>query len=294
MPHILKNKTLEIHIDLPSEGYKHSRFDWTGKIIEVKYKGYSFSGNEIANQKEDPFCGRGFCNEFGINSPLGYDEVEIGEWFHKIGVGLLKKEEPKYQFHKLYKIQPADFNVKIESHKIRIKCQSKFLNGYSYLLEKEIEILDNGFEIRNYLENTGNKTIVTNEYNHNFILLDSEFAGNNYVLKFPFQIKPALFGETVNPEGIVKIGSRDIKLTAPPKKQFFFSNLSGGQMVNAQWELEHIKHKVRISEQGDFQTNSINLWGWENVISPEMYIDINIQAGQSRKWSRIYNIYDVS
>ena len=38
MPHILKNKDIEIDIDLPEEGYRFSRFDQTGKITEIKFK----------------------------------------------------------------------------------------------------------------------------------------------------------------------------------------------------------------------------------------------------------------
>ena len=38
MTHILKNKNLEIQIDNPLENYNFSRFDWTGKIVSVKYK----------------------------------------------------------------------------------------------------------------------------------------------------------------------------------------------------------------------------------------------------------------
>ena len=38
MAHILKNKNLEIHIDLPGENYNLSRFDWTGKIVKVKFQ----------------------------------------------------------------------------------------------------------------------------------------------------------------------------------------------------------------------------------------------------------------
>ena len=35
MSHILKNKNLEIQIDLPAENYNFSRFDWTGNIVSV-------------------------------------------------------------------------------------------------------------------------------------------------------------------------------------------------------------------------------------------------------------------
>ena len=46
MSHILKNKKLEIQIDFPLENYNFSRFDWTGKIVEVKFQNIQMSSVE--------------------------------------------------------------------------------------------------------------------------------------------------------------------------------------------------------------------------------------------------------
>lgn len=293
MAHLLKNKILEVHVHLPSENYNHSRFDWTGKIVEAKFKGKSISGTETINQGEEQLLGKGFYNEFGIDSPLGYHQLQTGEWFHKIGVGLLQKDDTQYDFHKLYKIQPANFEVQFESNKIRIKCQSHLLNGFSYFLEKEISLLESGFKIKYFLENKGRKTIVTNEYNHNFLSINRELIGSNYKLKLPFKIQRELFGENVNPEQLVEIGQQEITFVGTPTEQFFFSNLSGGEMVDAKWTLENTKSKIGISETGNFQTNSINLWGWRHVICPELFIPINLKSGQSMTWSRTYQVYEI-
>jgi hypothetical protein len=43
MAYKLQNNNLEIHIDLPLENYNFSRFDWTGKIVEVKFKNIHLS-----------------------------------------------------------------------------------------------------------------------------------------------------------------------------------------------------------------------------------------------------------
>ena len=102
MPHILKNKNFEILIDLPNENYNFSRFDWTGKIVKVKFKNILLSGDERTDVKQENNFGKGFYNEFGIDNALGFDEAKSGEWFHKIGIGLLKKEGDEYLFHKKY------------------------------------------------------------------------------------------------------------------------------------------------------------------------------------------------
>jgi hypothetical protein len=88
------------------------------------------TGYEKYNDFNDEFHGQGLYNEFGIHFPLGFDEVKIGEWFHKIGVGLLKKENNKYEFLHYYIIKPATFSIKTQPLSIEIICNSDVYNGY--------------------------------------------------------------------------------------------------------------------------------------------------------------------
>ena len=293
MTQVLKNDNLEIHIDLPLETYNFSRFDWTGKITKVKYKGISVSGIERTDKDENTI-GKGYYNEFGIDLPVGYDESTEGEWFHKIGIGLLKKEDEQYSYSKEYEIQPAEFKVTSESNKVIIDCKSQKVNGYSYELKKEIEILESGFIIKYILHNTGEKTISTNEYNHNFIDINNELISKDYILKFQFDIKPELFGATVNPEAKVEIGQNEVTFNGTPGEPFFFSNLSGGENVDATWELINTKNKIGISETGSFKTTKINLWGSTHVISPELFFDVNVEPGQKIEWSRKYSVFEIN
>jgi hypothetical protein len=294
MSYILKNKNLEIHIDSPSENYNFSRFDWTGKIVKVLFQNIPLSSTENNDGQDEHCFGKGFYNEFGIDSALGFDETNKGGWFHKIGVGLLKKDDSPYLFNKNYEIKPAKFEIITEPNRIIFICKSEAINGYSYLLKKEIELHNSGFRIKYYLENTGEKDIITNEYVHNFAAINKDSIGSNYVLKFPFQLKTELFEETVNPEQKVEIGLNEIKFNGSPKNQFFFSNLTGSENVNAAWELTNLKSNIRISETASFKTNQVNLWGWKHVISPELFVNIFIKPGQSTEWFRNYNVYNVN
>jgi len=294
MAHILKNKNLEIQIDFPLENYNFSRFDWTGKIVEVKFQNIQLSGVERTDCQNENHFGQGFYNEFGIDTALGFEETDIGGWFHKIGVGLLKKEDNQYLFSKTYEIEPAEFKVITEADRILICCKSEAINGYSYLLRKEIILHKSSFTIRYYLQNTGEKDIITNEYVHNFTAINNDLIGDNYILKFPFQLKPELFEETVNPEQKVDIWQNEIKFNGTPKEQFFFSNLTGSEHIDAEWELINLESKIGIRETGSFQTNKLNLWGWKHVISPELFFHIFIKPGQSIEWSRNYNVYKVN
>jgi len=293
MPLELRSKNLMLSIDLPNEGYNSSRFDYTGKIAVVRFKNILISGSERSSPESKNQFGRGFYNEFGIDTALGFEETPIGSWFHKIGIGLLLKEDNDYQSNKTYKIQPAAFLTKIESDSLKIICKSEQINNYSYILIKTIKVYESSFRIDYQLKNIGTKEIITDEYAHNFISFDQELINSNYFLKFPFAFLPESFDKTVNSENKVQVGDKEFRFTEPPNNQFFFSNLSGGEKVEAAWELSNFKSKISLRETGSFATNKINLWGWKHVISPELFHQISVKPGQSAAWSRTYTLSEI-
>ena len=293
MPHILKNKQLEIHIDHPLEQYQAPRFDWTGKIRVVHFQNIPISGIERTDGQNEPALGKGFYNEFGIDTALGFEAAPIGGWFHKIGIGLLKKTANEYAFHKAYDIQPAAFTIEETANKLVIHCQSALVNGYAYTLQKTIELKESSFIIHYYLKNVGKKVILTDEYVHNFMAINHALISPDYCLNFPFYLKPALFEETVNPEEKVILRPKDIQFNGTPEAPFFFSNLSGNEAVPATWELINQQHKIGIRESGNFKTDKINLWGWKHVISPELFYKINLAPKQSTEWTRQYDVYKI-
>lgn len=293
MATLLKNSLVELEIDRPFENYQGTRFDWTGKIVSLKYKHEQISSAEVQGAAQSLPCGRGFYNEFGIKDPLGHDEIPIGEWFPKIGVGLLKKETKNYDFTKNYAVRPARFQVEIERDQMTLWCHSDLYNGYGYTLQKKIILLESGFSIHYRLENTGQKAISTTEYTHNFLSLNQDVIGPYYQLEFPFEIKPKMFLETINPEAVVKMNTHTINFEQIPQEAFFFSNLSGHESIPAQWILKNKKSGIGMSETTDFQTKSVELWGCHHVISPELYIRINVKPQSFKVWSRTYQVFEL-
>lgn len=293
MAQILKKGPITLEIDLPSENYQGSRFDWTGKIVALRFNGKPLAGSEFTDTSLLRSCGRGFYNEFGMNSPLGYDQVKPGEWFHKIGVGLLQRDDQSYDFQRPYAIQPANFQVVAGPDQLTIICQSVHRDGYAYRLSKEIGLSASGFSLRYQLENQGEQPILTQEYTHNFLALDRALIGADYVLQFPFVLQTEAFEEMVNPEQLVSLERDTVRFRGTPTQPFFFSNLAGGAEVEAKWTLENHQTRLGITETGDFSTQLVNLWGWGHVISPELFISLEIAPGQRQQWSRTYELYEL-
>lgn len=288
MAYILKNKNIEIQIDHPLENYCFSRFDWTGKISSVKYKDIQVAGVERPNGAEEHIHGKGFYNEFGIEEALGYQEAAKGAWFHKIGIGILKKDDEEYRYDKMYQIKPLEFIIETDSNHIQIACQGPLTNGFGYFLRKYISLLESGFVIRYFLQNTGSQVINTSEYNHNFIAINKDLVGQNYLLKFPFELHSELFKESIDPGGQVAIGRKEFRFNNPSEDPFFFSHINSGNEVPASWELEHLASGLTICESCDFLSQKVNLWGWKHVISPELFLKIQVLPGQSISWTRTY------
>ncbi|MEM6264155.1 MAG: hypothetical protein AAGI38_16690 [Bacteroidota bacterium] len=293
MPHILRNKDLEVHIELPNEGYIGTRFDWTGKVTQVLYKGNSICGQEILFSPKAQQLGKGLYNEFGIEAPIGFEECEIGDWCHKIGVGLIKKESELYDIHRYYEVQPCEFRVHINAEGVRLICQSASYNGYAYRLEKHISLSSNNLVVKYRLINQGEKAIQTTEYSHNFICINSAKMDQEYVLRFPFDIQPEKFEEYINPGKAVKIEAQHLTFHQTPEEAFFIRNMAGTQPVIAHWQLEHHSSKIGISETGNFPTSLVNLWGMGYVICPELFANIAVEPGQGKIWSRKYYIYEL-
>ncbi|NNF34233.1 MAG: hypothetical protein HKN68_08995 [Saprospiraceae bacterium] len=293
MTHLLNFNSLEVLLDLPIKGYNHPRFDWTGKIIDVKYKGISLAGYEKDDPKPDEYVGRGFYNEFGIERAVGFHDCGVGDWFHKIGIGLLKKDGEVYAFHHPYEIKPLEFQVQKSDTHLIIDAMSPIINGYGYKYEKELILTENGWEVHYKLDNTGSKIIETDEYNHNFIMIGEEEIGRDYILKFPFPLQPGIKGEALNPKDVIEINDNEIKLFDKPDSPFFYSFLNGEDLVDAEWKLLNLKTGIGITEKGSFLTSKVNLWGWKGAISPELFIKIKVEPGESMSWNRKFSIFEI-
>lgn len=283
---ILDNGILKVEIDYPGNNYKGSRFDWTGFITAVTLDDkYSFCTSEslVANQGSG---GVGLCNEFGIHTPIGYNLAKPGEKFPKLGVGLLTRpDETDYFFFDKYQVSP--FNVKVieESDSITFISEPLDCNGYAVKMTKKLSLKENVLKINYQLENVGTQSIITEEYCHNFISINQNLVGDGYILKFPYKI------DIKEVPDVLTFKNNEITLNKTPEKDFH-CNIEGFDSVDKHyWELIFEPLKAGVREHSDFPIKSVALWGTTHVISPEVFIDVNIRPGQTQQWTRIYEFF---
>ena len=90
--------------------------------------------------------------------------------------------------------------------------------GYAYSYTKVVRLAPGRPEmtIAHRLRNTGTKAITTNVYNHNFVVLDRQPIGPDFVVKFPFPLIPGARGRGPAPTGAAPGASVPTAAAAPP------------------------------------------------------------------------------
>ncbi len=291
MSTIIKSDQLSVEIGMPGE-YSGSRFDWTGFIQQVTLisSKHTFCAPESLTEGTGT-GGIGLCNEFGIRTPIGYDQAAVGDYFPKIGVGLLTRtDEGPYDFFKSYPNQPFPIHVEQGSDYIRYVSEALPCNGYAFKLEKEITVQGATLTINYSLHNIGEKAIATNEYVHNFLSIDDQPIGPSYVLHFPEDA--TLIGDTSKyTQDTLHINGKHISWNKQVDEMFYCTVPAFHSEAPFYWEVTHSEAGAGIRERGSAPAAFTALWGVSHVLSPEVSVDINVNPGERQRWSRSYDFF---
>ena len=58
------------------------------------------------------------------------------------------------------------------------------------------------------------------------------------------------------------------------------------------WELKHHKAKVGIRECSNFKISKMAMWGFNHVVCPELFIDIDLELNTAMSWTRSYEFFN--
>jgi hypothetical protein len=294
MPIILDNKVLSVVIEEPGKVYKGSRFDHSGNISRVTFdRRFNFCTTEKAVGFDPSSQGQGMYCEFGISEPVGYDDCAVGDWFPKIGTGLLKrKSEGSYDFFANFEIDPFEIRTEAEADSVTFTVLPRECRGYAMKLTRKISISGDCLLLNNTLENTGFRIIHTNEYCHNFMSVNGMPVGPGLQLSVPGKIMdPMEMVEAVNPGHVVKLNECVMEFTGQPAGDFFFSPFTDFNYHKGSWQITEKRTGLGVGEETDFIPEMMNVWGTTHVISPEIFIPIIVGAGETQYWQRKYRFF---
>ena len=295
----IANKVIHAKLLLPDAErgyYRSSRFDWSGVIESLTYAGHTYFGkwfDRYAPTINDAIMGpvEEFRSEDG---GIGFKDAKPGEYFLKIGVGMLRKPDDKpYSFGRFYEIANGGRRV-VRPHADRVEFDHILTDGegYGYLYKKIVRLPGNKPEliIEHSLKNTGKKTLDTGVYNHDFYMIDNQPTGPDFRVRFAFEPKAAedlKGGAEIRGKELVYL--RELK----PKGDSVFSPITGfGTGVeDNDVSVENRKAGAGVREIGNQPLSSMYFWSIHTTVCPEAYIHMHIAPGETFKWQIRYQFY---
>jgi hypothetical protein len=276
--------------------YRGTRFDWSGVIASLEYKGHNYFGQWFPTydpKLHDSITGP--VEEFRTgDTALNYAEAKPGETFVKIGIGILKKpEEPKYAFRNPYEIlDSGKWSVRSRPDAVEFTQElNDPRSGYGYIYRKTVRLASGKPQLilEHNLKNTGQKVLETSVYNHNFFVIDEQPSGPDFTVSFPFQIRGV--GDM---SGLAEArGDRIVYRKTLEDRQTASSVIEGfgGDAKDYDIRVENRKAGAGVRILGDRPLTRIYFWSIRKTLCPEAFVEMKIEPGKDFSWRITYDFY---
>jgi hypothetical protein len=307
-PHLrIRNDLARLKLYLPAGGkgyYVGSRFDYSGVVARAEHKGHTFFGPW---QKRDPKTHdhiMGTAEEFSMFHPPGFDEVQAGGVFYKIGVGELArketvrknkqtgKQEPEpYGFQRNHRIARfGTWEVKHGKDWVQFVQEFQGRRDWGWHYTKRVALVKGAamFTISRRLENTGRKAIDTTHYCHHFTIIDDVPIGPDYRISLPFEARAKELKGTA-----AEVRDRQIVFTRPlGPGQTVWIDLGGmrGAAFDNACVIENRKTGASLKITGDRPVVMYRFWSAHRAACPEPFVAVKLRPGQSMTWSNTYTL----
>jgi hypothetical protein len=290
----ITNGLIEAELYLPdaSRGYyQGTRFDWSGVMPRLDYKGHSYFG--IWNPAPyDPKLHDAIAGPVEEFVAVGMNEAEIGGEFLKIGVGTLIKPDTKpYSFMTPYTLKNGGkWTVKTFKDKVEFTHELTDAAGYGYVYRKTVKLTKGKAELvlEHSLKNTGQKAIETQTYNHNFFMIDNEPTGPNIQTLFPYEVSAEGkgFGTVVKAENRMIAFTKEVS----PGENVFSSGVKGFDATSLDYDIliQNLKTGAGVQIRGDKPLEKLVYWACHTTSCPEPYIKLSVKPQEEVKWKINY------
>ncbi|MDB5454684.1 MAG: hypothetical protein JWP92_269 [Caulobacter sp.] len=290
--------------------YRGARFDWSGVVGGLTFKGQQFYGpwfskispdvRDFSYDGDDIVAGpntamTGPADEFDTAEPQGWAAAQPGGVFVKIGVGALRKpDDVKYSPFRSYQIvDPGRRTLKVSrdavtfTHTLNVPA-----TGYAYVYKKTLRLPKGAprLLIVHSLRNTGSKTITTTVYNHNFLTFGGGPIGAGLSIATPFAITsakpPAAEAAAIRGDQIVYLKTlrdRD-RVTAPIEGYGATAADNAGKVSQADL-------KAAVAFHGDQPLSRLALWSIRSVVALEPFVTLVVAPGREVSWTYAYDYF---
>jgi hypothetical protein len=289
----ISNGLIRAHLYLPDAEngyYRATRFDWSGVINDLEYKGHHYYGQWY--DKYSPTTNDAIMGPVEAFDPMGYDEAKTGEGFVKIGVGLVTKQsDAPYNFATYYPIiNGGKWKTEVKADQVEFNQELKTADyGYSY--SKTVKLIKDKpiMVLSHTLKNTGKQTISTSVFNHNFLVMDGQPTGPGFNVTLP-----TVPTETINQRMIDLIKVQDnqlIFLKELGRRNASFKDVTNGTGGEYNIKVDNTLTGAGVKISANQPISKMVFWSAAKTVCPEPYIQIKIAPGQSFNWDITYEYY---
>ena len=305
---IIRSENLEVSILPPQPKPASERFDSSCFVDKVILNGkHSFCVPEQKLPDRKTCNGAGLCAEFKWCELAC--EVKAGEFFPKIGVGLLRQTEDNriYNIWNNYEVVPFELKAEASSDRVRFIQEPKECLGVAARIYREAIVWKNTLSLYTTIENTGVRALDLSEYHHNFVAIDDIPVGPGYRLKVPFDGRISELSDSCRVRcedkavpgriapGILSADGDTILWNGMMTGLEYHKNTQAEHilpMARYYWTLTHDRSPAAVSEIMSFTPNKFALWGIEHCICPEVFIKLFVMPGAKQSWTRTWIFED--
>lgn len=254
-----------------------SRFDLSGIVRQLTFCGHTFFLFDPAS---------GFIStaeEFSTENPPGFADVAIGEGFHKIGVGLFRKEFEPYTNHKPSpRIRDSEWTVTHGTDWAEFRTEEE-----RWLYTKRLTVSNDSLTVFRTLKNYGDMPLCTDHYSHNFLQIDGETVGPAYRLQFdsPLTLREARSRTLDCLEFDGQTLSLSRALSNEESLMLFFQTLEN---LPRQVAVENAQTGAMVSVETSLPVCEWRLFAASNCICPEPFVQLAVPPGESVSWETRY------
>ncbi len=302
--------TAKIYLPDAKNGYyRGTRFDWSGVVHSLTYKGHDFYGPWYQEVRpavtdfiyEGPNVVTGAASSipgpveeyFTGTTALGFEQAKPGGTFIKLGIGVLRRPDDKpYNHYTPYEVvDPGKWTIKKHADNIQFIQEIHGPGGYAYIYTKTVRLAKGSprMTLEHSLKNIGTQPIDANGYNHNFLVVDGKGPqpGDKLTAAFNLKTPAPLENDLAAIEGKSLVYKKPVE-----GKDRVFTLLQGysGDAKDFDFRVDKA-NGTGFRVTADRPVSRAMLWSIRTVMSIEPYLEIKVNPGKTTTWTLTYDYF---
>ncbi|MCC5844555.1 MAG: hypothetical protein JJU05_09910 [Verrucomicrobia bacterium] len=304
-PHIrLQHGDLALWIadpESPEAYYRGQRFVHSAMVVQARWRGHTvFADYGEGKSPSDHDHVGGTAEEFDYQGPASFQADGGNSPFLKIGVGLLRRclndvEETYGHWREYEWVARPEVRV-LRPEPLRMVFEEKLEApdlGLGYAMTSTLAVMEdgNGFSVTRSLTNLGSETLFTEHYSHNFLRIDEQAVGSAYELAWSDPVDWRwMYGEDAG----LRVKARSLGFEKEKMEEGIYLATDPEENLGRRvgFTLKHGEPGARLALhiEVDRPLWRAVVWGQPDVISPELFVRLTVEPGESKTWTTTYTL----